>query len=99
MSPPVCSDESVEIAPHTPSQTLVRAKKPRPVEANPTDQLDSLRQLAADMGAGKVDTLVVIDSNPLYTAPADLGFDERLMNKVRLRVHLGLDHDETAAFW
>ena len=69
-----------------------------PVEANPTDQLASLRRLAADMGAGRVDTLVVIDSNPLYTAPADLGFDERLMSKVRLRVHLGLDHDETAAF-
>jgi molybdopterin-containing oxidoreductase family iron-sulfur binding subunit len=69
-----------------------------PVEANPTDQLASLRRLAADMGAGKVDTLVVIDSNPLYTAPADLGFDDRLMSKVRTRIHLGLDHDETAAF-
>ncbi len=69
-----------------------------PVEANPIDQLSSLRQLAADMGAGTVETLVVIDANPLYTAPADLGFDERLMGKVRLRVHLGLYHDETAAY-
>ena len=69
-----------------------------PVEASPIDQLSSLRQLAADMGAGKVDTLVVIDANPLYTAPADLHFDERLMSKVRLRVHLGLYHDETAAY-
>ncbi len=69
-----------------------------PVEANPIDQLSSLRQLAADMGAGKVETLVVIDANPLYTAPADLHFDERLMGQVRLRVHLGLYHDETAAY-
>ena len=38
-----------------------------PVEAKPTNQLASLRRLAADMGAGKVETLVVIDSHPLYT--------------------------------
>jgi molybdopterin-containing oxidoreductase family iron-sulfur binding subunit len=69
-----------------------------PVEASPTDQLSSLRQLAADMEAGKVDTLVVVDANPLYTAPADVAFGERLMGKVRLRIHLGLYHDETAAF-
>jgi molybdopterin-containing oxidoreductase family iron-sulfur binding subunit len=69
-----------------------------PVEANPIDQLASLRQLAADMNAGKVETLVVLDSNPLYTAPADLRFDERLMARVPLRIHLGLYHDETAAY-
>jgi MoCo/4Fe-4S cofactor protein with predicted Tat translocation signal len=66
------------------------------VEAAPTDQLASLRALAADIDAGKVETLVVLDSNPVYTAPADLGFD-RLMAKVPLRIHLGLHHDETAA--
>ncbi len=68
-----------------------------PVEASPTDQLSSLRQLAGDMAAGKVDTLVVLDSNPVYTAPADLKFDAGLMGKVPLRIHLGLYHDETAA--
>ncbi len=69
-----------------------------PVEARPIDQLASLRQLASDMEAGKVDTLVVLDSNPVYTAPADLAFGERLISKVRLRIHLGLYDDETAAF-
>ncbi len=69
-----------------------------PVEANPVDQVTSIRKLAADMNAGKVGLLVVIDANPLYTAPADLHFDERLMAKVPLRVHLGLHHDETAAY-
>jgi molybdopterin-containing oxidoreductase family iron-sulfur binding subunit len=69
-----------------------------PVEASPTDQLSSLRQLAADIDLGRVDTLIVLDANPLYTAPADLRFDERLMSKVPLRIHLGLHHDETAAF-
>jgi MoCo/4Fe-4S cofactor protein with predicted Tat translocation signal len=69
-----------------------------PVEANPTDQLASLGELAADMKAGRVETLIVLDSNPVYTAPADLGFGERLMAKVPLRIHLGLYDDETAAF-
>jgi MoCo/4Fe-4S cofactor protein with predicted Tat translocation signal len=69
-----------------------------PVEAGPADQGASLRQLAADMDAGKVATLVILDANPVYSAPADLKFDERLMGKVPLRIHLGLHHDETAAF-
>ena len=69
-----------------------------PVEAEPTDQLASLRALAADMEAGKVDTLVVLEGNPVYTAPADLKFGDLLAaRKVRLTVHHGLYRDETAA--
>lgn len=68
-----------------------------PIEAAPTDQLGSLRQLAADMAARKVDTLIILESNPVYSAPADVTFDEHLMAKVPLRIHLGLHHDETAA--
>jgi len=67
-----------------------------PVEADPVDQLTSLRKLADDMEAGQVDTLFVLDSNPVYTAPADLDFGGRL-SKVRLRINLGVYHDETAA--
>jgi MoCo/4Fe-4S cofactor protein with predicted Tat translocation signal len=78
-----------------PGRTVVYTE---PVEASPTDQLASLRQLAADMGAGRVDTLIVLDSNPVYAAPADLKFDERLMGRVPLRIHFGLYRDETAAF-
>jgi molybdopterin-containing oxidoreductase family iron-sulfur binding subunit len=93
---------AVHAAVHAINQSLANVGRTvvftEPVEANPIDQLASLRQLAADMGAGKVETLVIIDCNPLYTAPADIGFDERLMSKVRLRIHLGLEHDETAAF-
>ena len=48
------------------------------------------------MAAGRVDTLLCLDSNPVYTAPSDLAFGDR-MDKVRLRVHLGLHQDETAA--
>jgi Fe-S-cluster-containing dehydrogenase component/anaerobic selenocysteine-containing dehydrogenase len=36
--------------------------------------LDPLGTLTADMRAGRVQTLVMIDVNPVYDAPADLGF-------------------------
>jgi MoCo/4Fe-4S cofactor protein with predicted Tat translocation signal len=66
-----------------------------PVEAKPMNQLQGLKELAEDMEAGKVDMLVILSSNPVYTAPADLKFGER-MSKVNMRVHLGLFDDETA---
>jgi molybdopterin-containing oxidoreductase family iron-sulfur binding subunit len=68
-----------------------------PVNANPVNQTDSLKELVADMRAGKVDMLVVIDGNPAYDAPADFGFADALKNtNIPLRVHLGLYQDETA---
>ena len=66
------------------------------VEAEPVNQLDSLRDLVADMNAGRVDLLVIIGGNPVYTAPADLEFAEAL-GKPQLRVHLSLYADETSA--
>jgi MoCo/4Fe-4S cofactor protein with predicted Tat translocation signal len=68
-----------------------------PVEANPVDQVASLQALVADMDAGKVNLLVILGGNPVFTAPADLKFAERLA-KVRLRVHLSLYEDETSQF-
>ncbi len=67
-----------------------------PVEAEPVDQVQSLRDLVADMTAGKVDTLVIVGGNPVYTAPADITFAESL-GRVPLRVHLSLYDDETSA--
>ncbi len=58
-------------------------------------QVPSLHQLADDMDAGKVDVLLIIDANPVVTAPADLRFAERL-EKVGLRIRLGLYDDETS---
>ena len=66
------------------------------VEANPTDQLASLRQLVGDMNAGKVELLVVAGGNPAYDAPADFAFADA-MQKVPLRVRHGLYYDETSA--
>ncbi len=65
------------------------------IEVSPTDQGQSLRELADDMRDGKVQTLVVLGANPVYSAPADLRFKENFL-KVDLRVHSGLYQDETA---
>ncbi|MBI5091913.1 MAG: TAT-variant-translocated molybdopterin oxidoreductase [Candidatus Hydrogenedentes bacterium] len=66
-----------------------------PVEANPVDQLASIKELAGDMEAGRVDTLIILGGNPVYTAPADLKL-ESAMDKVAFRTHLSLYDDETS---
>jgi MoCo/4Fe-4S cofactor protein with predicted Tat translocation signal len=68
-----------------------------PVDANPINQADSIKDLVADMSGGKVDLLVILGGNPAYDAPADLNFADVLKtNKVPLRVHHGLYQNETA---
>ena len=65
-------------------------------EAAPSEQLADLKALASDMDAGRVQMLLVIgESNPVLTAPADLRFDDA-MAKVAMRAHSGLFLDETA---
>jgi MoCo/4Fe-4S cofactor protein with predicted Tat translocation signal len=54
----------------------------------------SLRDLAEALDVG-VDILMIVGCNPVYTAPPDLRFAER-MSRVPLRVHVGLYGDETA---
>jgi len=66
-----------------------------PVEASSADHVESLRDLVKDMESGVVDLLVIIGGNPVFTAPADLHFAER-MSKVGMRVHLSLYNDETS---
>src|SRR6185295_8263632 len=67
-----------------------------PVEANTEDQLPSLRQLADDMAAGQVSALLIFESNPVLTAPADFNFAARL-RQVPFSIHLSLYYDETSA--
>jgi MoCo/4Fe-4S cofactor protein with predicted Tat translocation signal len=67
-----------------------------PVESSPVDQMASLRELTADMQAGRVELLVILGGNPVYGAPADIPFAEALQ-KVPLRIRLGLYEDETSA--
>jgi MoCo/4Fe-4S cofactor protein with predicted Tat translocation signal len=68
-----------------------------PVEANPSDEIASLGELAADMRAGAVETLLVLGGNPVYDAPADFDLLEA-MKHVKLRAHVGLYSNETAAW-
>jgi MoCo/4Fe-4S cofactor protein with predicted Tat translocation signal len=62
----------------------------------PSDQLGDLKNLVADLNAGKVDWLVILNSNPVYDAPADLDFLSAF-NKANIAVHLGSHVDETGA--
>jgi MoCo/4Fe-4S cofactor protein with predicted Tat translocation signal len=66
-----------------------------PVEANPVNHLESLRDLCADMAAGKVETLVILGGNPVYDAPHDFDFTAKL-KKVGHTIQLSPYFDETA---
>jgi molybdopterin-containing oxidoreductase family iron-sulfur binding subunit len=66
-----------------------------PVEAQPTDHLSSLRGLAEAMDQGRVEVLLILGGNPVFTAPPELRFAER-MQRVALRVCHSLYQDETA---
>jgi MoCo/4Fe-4S cofactor protein with predicted Tat translocation signal len=65
-------------------------------EVRPVDQRAAMTELVGEMNAGTVSLLVILGANPVYTAPPDLKFADAL-NKVALRAHLGLYHDETGA--
>ncbi len=67
-----------------------------PVSARPESQTESLKALVADMEAGRVETLVILGGNPVFTAPADLPF-ARALERVKLRAHLSPYQDETSA--
>ncbi len=71
-----------------------------PLEVKPVNQMQSLRELVADMKDGLVDTLVILGGNPVYTAPADFRLAENRpenpLMKVKLRLHWSLYEDETS---
>jgi molybdopterin-containing oxidoreductase family iron-sulfur binding subunit len=71
-----------------------------PANPLPSDQIGDMKALVADLNAGKVDWLVILNSNPIYSAPADLGFADAF-NKAKLVAHLGSHLDETGqiAHW
>ena len=60
----------------------------------PFDQFAELKALVADMNAGKVDWLVILNANPIYNAPADLEF-AAAFEKAKMTAHLGSHLDET----
>jgi MoCo/4Fe-4S cofactor protein with predicted Tat translocation signal len=66
------------------------------VNPMPSEQVADLKALVADMNAGKVQWLVMLGVNPLYSAPLDLGF-KAAFDKVPVTVHLGSHVDETGS--
>jgi len=67
-----------------------------PVDPDPTPHGQGLAALAADMHAGRVDSLIVIGANPVYAAPPALAFAEA-MQRVPLTVAAITTPDETSA--
>src|SRR5262249_29457630 len=61
------------------------------------DEVASLTELTNEMRSGTVETLVMLGGNPVYDAPADLNFLDAL-KRVKLRAHLGVYANETAAW-
>ncbi len=65
-----------------------------PADDRPTN-LEDIRNLADRISGNGVKTLVILGGNPVYDAPADLEFAERL-GRVECAIHLGLYVNETA---
>src|ERR1044071_2678916 len=66
-----------------------------PLEVQPVNELESLRQLVTDMNSGAVHALVMLGGNPVYDAPANFNFAAALQ-KVAFRAHLSHYYDETS---
>jgi MoCo/4Fe-4S cofactor protein with predicted Tat translocation signal len=66
------------------------------VNPMPSEQVADLKALVGDINAGKVQWLVMLGVNPLYSAPVDLEF-AAAMAKVPTTVHLGTHVDETGS--
>lgn len=68
------------------------------LQASPDRQSEiaQLKQLAADLNAGGVESVFVLGGNPVFDAPADFNFGAAFA-KASNRVYLGEDNNETAA--
>lgn len=66
------------------------------VNPMPSEQVADLKSLVVDMKAGKVQWLVMLGVNPIYSAPWDLGFRDAFAN-VPVTAQLASHVDETGA--
>ena len=64
-------------------------------DADEPPGVQSIRELSDALDADKVDTLVILGGNPVYDAPADLAFSNKLA-KASLSAHLSSLRDETS---
>jgi MoCo/4Fe-4S cofactor protein with predicted Tat translocation signal len=68
-----------------------------PINGDATGNLEAMRDLCADMDAGKVDLLLMLGVNPVYDAPHDFDFVNKL-KRVSTTVQLSRYFDETSAW-
>ncbi len=88
--------ESVHLAAYAINAALGNTGKTvRILEGVEPDQTHSLEELTKDLNGGHVETLLILGSNPVYTAPASLQFPEAI-RKARLVIRLGQFFDETS---
>jgi MoCo/4Fe-4S cofactor protein with predicted Tat translocation signal len=62
-----------------------------------TGNLDGIRDLCSEMDHGKVDLLLMLGGNPVYDAPHDFDFVNKL-KRVSTAIHLSPYFDETSAY-
>jgi len=74
-------------------KTVIAAEALNPL---PSDQIGDFKALVGDLNAGKVDWLVILNANPIYSAPADLEF-AGAFDKAKVVAHLGAHVDETGS--
>jgi molybdopterin-containing oxidoreductase family iron-sulfur binding subunit len=88
--------ESVHLAAWAINSALGNAGKTvRLLESVDPDNTHTLEELTADLNDGKVELLVILGTNPIYSAPASLNFTNAI-RKARLVVHLAQFFDETS---
>jgi molybdopterin-containing oxidoreductase family iron-sulfur binding subunit len=62
----------------------------------PDAKEENIADLAQALNAGKIDTLVILSSNPAYNAPGDLNWNDAV-KKAKTVVRLGYSEDESYA--
>jgi MoCo/4Fe-4S cofactor protein with predicted Tat translocation signal len=88
--------ESVHLAAWAINSALGNVGKTvRLLEGMEPDNTHSLEDLTGDLNAGKIEMLVILGTNPVYSAPASLNF-KTAIRKARLVVHLAQYFDETS---
>ncbi len=66
-----------------------------PVESRPVNQGASLAGLSHALLNGDVDALLILEANPVYSAPSELDFANAI-RRASFSLHMGLYADETA---
>ncbi len=70
-------------------------KTVRYTQASAVSGTGTLAELVSDAASGEVETLLIIGGNPVYDAPAEMKFAEKL-SKIKHTIKLSLYEDETA---